>query len=403
MMTQIPRRQVSASKFIQLLFMKLSVFSFISTYVFLQLFPSLCFRSKPSQGGRSGCQGGGGDRGVDEAEDGGSAGWDDDLPDIPYTPMHRSEGREEFEVTLVPTLERGATDHDSDDEDDPSGQARHLPRRLLGGEATVHVVKYTEKRRVAGATRRRPGRSAAKRARLHVEEDVEREEEEEEEEEEELEEEEGEESQHDTTEEGEAIAEVELAKWTKEDPGICPPPTCVHTTELLHLPDHQLLAGLLGSKVPQFVRPAIPEENAAKITSCKYAIDFFKLFSTDDWMEQVVKQSRSVNIASIFRHLISPPQFINSKIVFNAKCYLILKSKFEFIFCHLFRLYAVQHGLENKLDTLTVDKLRCVEGMFLHTGYHEVPKRRMVWEGQLDCHNELVAANMRSSSTVTVL
>ena len=40
----------------------------------------------------------------------------------------------------------------------------------------------------------------------------------------------------------------------------------------------------------------------------------------------------------------------------------------------IFRQYAVQCGFKQKLPLLTADNMRCVEGMFLHTGYHEVPQ-----------------------------
>ena len=70
---------------------------------------------------------------------------DNELPDLPYTSLCRGRG-EELNVTVVPTREEGDTDGDSDDPDDPSGLSEHLPRRLLAGEASVHVVKYVDTR-----------------------------------------------------------------------------------------------------------------------------------------------------------------------------------------------------------------------------------------------------------------
>ena len=58
-------------------------------------------------------------------------------------------------------------------------------------------------------------------------------------------------------------------------------------------------------------------------------------------------------------------------------------------------MYAFQKGYAGNLPARTHNNLRCVEGMLLHTGYHEVPRRKMVWETSLDCHNALVAENMR--------
>ena len=55
----------------------------------------------------------------------------------------------------------------------------------------------------------------------------------------------------------------------------------------------------------------------------------------------------------------------------------------------------MQCGRTQKLPLLTADNIRCVEGVFLHTGYHEVPAKKMVWEVGLDCHNALVSGNIR--------
>lgn len=36
-----------------------------------------------------------------------------------------------------------------------------------------------------------------------------------------------------------------------------------------------------------------------------------------------------------------------------------------------------------------------MEAVLLHSGYHSVPRRKMLWELKPDCHNNLVADNMR--------
>ena len=39
--------------------------------------------------------------------------------------------------------------------------------------------------------------------------------------------------------------------------------------------------------------------------------------------------------------------------------------------------------------------LRCMEACMLHTGYHQVPARKMVWEQLGDCHNPFIANAIR--------
>ncbi len=36
-----------------------------------------------------------------------------------------------------------------------------------------------------------------------------------------------------------------------------------------------------------------------------------------------------------------------------------------------------------------------MEAVLLHSGYHSVPRRKMLWELKQDCHNNLVADNIR--------
>jgi hypothetical protein len=41
--------------------------------------------------------------------------------------------------------------------------------------------------------------------------------------------------------------------------------------------------------------------------------------------------------------------------------------------------------------------------MLLHSGYHTVPRRRMLWEMKKDCHNTLVANSIRRAEVEAVL
>lgn len=46
---------------------------------------------------------------------------------------------------------------------------------------------------------------------------------------------------------------------------------------------------------------------------------------------------------------------------------------------------------------------RCTEAVLLLSGYHSVPRRKMMWETSPDCHNQLVAKNVRRNQVDAVL
>ena len=52
---------------------------------------------------------------------------------------------------------------------------------------------------------------------------------------------------------------------------------------------------------------------------------------------------------------------------------------------------------------MNIDTLRCTEAMMLHSGYHAVPRRRMLWEMKEDCRNHLVANSIRRDEVDAVL
>ena len=197
---------------------------------------------------------------------------EESLPDIPYTPIGGFQSQE-LQVTVTPTVEMGDTDCDSDDPEQPTNDPRHLPRRLLGGQGEVNIVSYTAG---AGAGTRRTRRKVCIDAG-------------------------GDKSGNDEEEEGEE--EEEEFEWTKDDPG------------------------LVGSKIPVFYDTDPKPEIEEKLASCQTAYDYYKLFSTDAWVDVIVYQSK---------------------------------------------LYAVQKGAEAKVNVLTHDTFRTFEGFLLHTGYHTV-------------------------------
>jgi hypothetical protein len=49
---------------------------------------------------------------------------------------------------------------------------------------------------------------------------------------------------------------------------------------------------LVGSKIPDFVQPELSQEEKEKLQGAKTAYDFYKIFSPDSWLNEIVHQSR---------------------------------------------------------------------------------------------------------------
>ncbi len=137
-----------------------------------------------------------------------------------------------------------------------------------------------------------------------------------------------------TDSESDEEEEEDKEKWSKTDPG------------------------LLGTKTPPFVKPVLSADDAAELDKLSTAYDYYKLFQSEKWVEEIVFQSK---------------------------------------------LYAVQENLPQALDIMSVDSYRCVEALLLHSGYHSVPQRRRMWETKADCHNSLVADAIRRREADAVL
>ena len=206
--------------------------------------------------------------------------------------------RAEVRVFVDPPVERedGGTDKDSDDSDNPEGVVDHLPRRILGGPASVN-----KKRR------------ASNKRRLEA----------------------------DSDEEGEGQARQ--------------PRPAVQRQERIW---NKTNSGMVGSKVPEFIKPVLSADDQHKLDDLASAYDFYKLFQPDSFANEIVYQSR---------------------------------------------LYALQKGYTKSLESLSQDTYRCTEAMLLHSGYHCVPRRKMLWEMKQDCHNNLVADNIRREQVDAVL
>ncbi len=60
-------------------------------------------------------------------------------------------------------------------------------------------------------------------------------------------------------------------------------------------------------------------------------------------------------------------------------------------------------ALQYKYILISSFPYRCTEAVLLLSGYHSVPRRKMMWERQQDCFNELVAKNIRRNQMDAVL
>lgn len=137
----------------------------------------------------------------------------------------------------------------------------------------------------------------------------------------------------DTSSEDEEVV-VQPKQWSAEDPN------------------------LVGSKIPAYEKPELSVEDKEKLQSLHSAYDFYKVFSPDSYLNEVVHQSR---------------------------------------------LYAVQKGHTKQLSTLTRDKIRCTEAVLLHSGYAPLPRRKMLWENKVDCRSPMVTEAIRRDEMDAVL
>ena len=108
--------------------------------------------------------------------------------------------------------------------------------------------------------------------------------------------------------------------------------------------------GRVGSNIPPILPVDFSEEDKLKLEKLKTALDYYLLFQSDEWLSVIVEESRK---------------------------------------------YAISRGMESKLELINVSNLRCAEAVLLHTGYHQIPQRKMVWERSGDCHNPFIADAIR--------
>lgn len=109
-------------------------------------------------------------------------------------------------------------------------------------------------------------------------------------------------------------------------------------------------SGLVGSRVPPFVKVAMSIEDREKLEGLTTALEYYKLFQPDSFVQEIVAQSK---------------------------------------------LYAIQKNLKQASNSMSAENYRCMEAMLLHGGYAPVPRRRMLWEDMPDCRNRMVADSIR--------
>jgi hypothetical protein len=114
----------------------------------------------------------------------------------------------------------------TDDSDEPTGEVRHLPRRLLNVRAEA---KKRKRSGIGNKTRR-------------------------------LEADESDEEDGDTP--------PAVGEWSRKNPG------------------------LVGTQVPDFIKPVLAAEDSEKLENLNSAYDFYKLFQSDSFANEIVYQSR---------------------------------------------------------------------------------------------------------------
>ena len=141
--------------------------------------------------------------------------------------------RAEVRVFVDPPVERedGGTDKDSDDSDNPEGVVDHLPRRILGGPASVN-----KKRR------------ASNKRRLEA----------------------------DSDEEGEGQARQ--------------PRPAVQRQERIW---NKTNSGMVGSKVPEFIKPVLSADNQQQLENISSGYNYYKLFQPNSCANEIVSNQAS--------------------------------------------------------------------------------------------------------------
>ena len=112
-----------------------------------------------------------------------------------------------------------------------------------------------------------------------------------------------------------------------------------------------------GSKIPEW-KPVPEPEHISKLKEFDDAYDFYKLFQSDDFIQEIIFQSK---------------------------------------------LYAEQRNKVKHLDFITNGNIRCLEAIMLLSGFCQVPFWRLCWKENSVCYNKFVANLMRRDTFEYVL
>ena len=112
----------------------------------------------------------------------------------------------------------------------------------------------------------------------------------------------------------------------------------------------------IGSNVQEAVPNWLSQNDQDDVDSCSTAFDFYKLFQTDGFVQEILEQSK---------------------------------------------LYGQQRGYN--VSKINEDNFRCTEALLLYSGYDGPPQRRMVWQLKQDCHHPFIAENIQRDEVESIL
>ena len=116
---------------------------------------------------------------------------------------------------------------------------------------------------------------------------------------------------------------------------------------------------LLASKIPKFVPSELNGADQLMIDKAQSALDYYKLFSTESWVEEIIRESK---------------------------------------------LYASQRGFsDDTLARMTVDNYRCTEALLLWSGFNGPPQLRQIWRVKQEVRAPFIADNVRQKDVESVL
>ena len=114
----------------------------------------------------------------------------------------------------------------------------------------------------------------------------------------------------------------------------------------------------VGSKIPSVFDPPANEYESDRVQNCKSPYEFYRLFMSDEFIEEVVNQSKQ---------------------------------------------YAISQGYPGKGDRVTKDTMLTCQAVMFLSGYNRVPARKMYWQESPDTYSHMVTQSMRRDTFEAVL